>query len=151
MITYRQIDIDAEYQKLCDWWTAHGAMPVPRPMFCGAQGWIAELSGLEVAASFLYLVVGGKAAILEWTTTNPRCAASRDILVAVKGLYEHIEAVARAGGCEAVFSFVRPNSSEERILAKIGFFTTPDDPGHRIYCKKLQPQEAPCPLSPPSA
>lgn len=148
MITYRKIDLDAEYPKLSDWWAGHRSLPVPRAMFAGAEGWMAESAGVEIAASFLYLVVGGRSAILEWTSTNPRCAASRDTVAAVKGLYEHLEERARGHGCVAIFSFVKPNSFEERAMVRVGYFTTPDDPGHRVYCKNLQPREAPCLSSP---
>lgn len=87
--------------------------------------------------SFLYMdpkLIG----VIEWTTTNPALAFSRDIVLAVKGLYAHLEQTAKDAGCVAVISFVKPNSSEERIMAKMGFATSNDDPGHRLFAKPLR-------------
>lgn len=140
MITYRKIEIEVEYPKLCSWWKDHGALAVPQEIL-PPDAWIAESGGVEIAASFLY-VAKGNIAVIEWTTTNPRCAYSRDLVEAVKGLYAKLEEEAKAEGCAMVLSFVKPNGSEQRIMAKAGYVTSTDDVGHRLYAKPLRNAEA---------
>lgn len=140
MITYRKIDLEAEYQKLCDWWKGHGALEIPRGVL-PPDAWIASAGGIEIAASFLY-VAKGNIAVIEWTTTNPSCAFSRDLVEAVKGLYSKLEEIAAADGCAMILSFVKPNGSEQRIMARSGYVTSTDDVGHRLYAKPLRNAEA---------
>jgi hypothetical protein len=134
MIHFRPIIIQEDYETLCSWWRDHHVLAVPKMIL--PRGWMAEASGVEIAASFLYMDPG-KIGVIEWTTTNPKCAFSRDLLMAVKGLYEHLEAVAKAEGCIAVLSFVKPKGSEERIMSKMGYVTSAEDCGHRLYAKPL--------------
>ena len=148
---FRPIDLERDYPTLEKWWLGHNALPVPRAIL--PRGWIAEEAGVEIAASFLYMDPG-KIGVIEWTTTNPACAFSRDIVFAVKGLYAHLEEQAKSEGCIAIISFVKPKSSEERIMSKLGYATS-QDCGHRLFAKPLQnlqnwdpvKQEAACPQS----
>ena len=91
--------------------------------------------------SFLYMDPG-KIGVIEMTTTNPAVAFSRDLVAAVKGLYDYLEARAKEAGCIVVISFVKPKSSEERIMSKMGYATSDDDTGHRLYAKPLHNQDA---------
>lgn len=134
MIEFRPISLDKDYPTLCDWWAGHNAASVHRYIL--PRGWIAHSAGVEIAASFLY-VADGKIAVVEWTTTNPKCAASRDLVAAVKGLYAHLESVAKAEGCVAMLSFVEPNKSEERILIRMGYAYSPNDRMHRVVAKPI--------------
>lgn len=137
MITFRPIDIENDYPTLEAWWFGHNSLPVPKLFL--PRGWIAESCGIKMAASFLYMdpkLIG----VIEWTTTNPRCALSRDLVEAVRGLYSKLEEEAKASGCLAIISFVKPKSSEERIMAKMGFATSADDTGHRMFAKPLVQQ-----------
>ncbi len=134
MIQFRPINLDSDYPVLLEWWKGHRALPVPKVIL--PDGWIASAAGVDIAASFLYFH-RGKIGVIEWTTTNPRCAFSRDLVAAVKGLFTQLEDVAREAGCIAVISFVKPNGSEERIVRKSGYATSADDVGHRLYAKPL--------------
>ena len=136
-INFRKVDLDRDYETLCRWWDGHKTLHVPRVIL--PRGWIAEGGGIEIAASFLYLDPE-RIAVIEWTTTNPQCAMSADLLAAVKGLYAHLEAAAVEAKCLAVLSFVRPGSGEQRIMMKMGYCTSwPEaDPGHITYAKKLE-------------
>src|ERR1700722_11316006 len=142
MITYQPIDLDRDYSTLLGWWKDHGKLHVPRVIL--PRGWMAVASGVELAASFLY-VVEGKLAMIIYTTTNPRCCWSRDMLEGVKGLYAHLESVATAEGCLAMLSMVAPNTGQERIMTKMGYGTSDDDVGHRIFAKPILRTEAPKP------
>lgn len=134
MISFRPIDLDRDYPTLEAWWKGHNSLPAPKIIL--PDGWIAFAGGVEIAASFLYSH-RGKIGVIEWTTTNPKCGFSRDLVEAVKGLYAKLEAVAAADGCVAVISFVKPKSSEERIMSRAGWVTSTEDCGHRLYAKPL--------------
>lgn len=135
MIQFRPINLDTDYATLESWSKGHKSLPPPRAIL--PRGWIAEASGVPIAMSFLYMdpmLIG----VIEWTTTNPACAFSRELVLAVKGLYSHLEQTAKDAGCVAVISFVKPRSSEERIMTKMGFATSADDTGHRLFAKPLR-------------
>ncbi len=134
MITFEPITLSRDSEVLESWWKGHKSPPVPQIIL--PRGWFAVGSGVRIAASFLY-VAEKQIAVIEWTTTNPACAYSRDLVEAVKGLYDHLESVARGEGCMAVISFVRPGSWEERTMVKSGYTTSTDDTGHRLYAKPL--------------
>lgn len=134
MIEFRPIELDRDYPTLEEWWKGHGVAPVPRYIL--PRGWIAFAAGVEIASSFLY-VAEKKIAVIEWTTTNPRCALSRDLVEAVKGLYAKLEEVAQFEGCVGLISFVAPNTSEERIMIRMGFVCTPDSKMHRMFAKPV--------------
>lgn len=139
MINFRPVEIEKDYPTLQQWWKGHNALEVPREIL--PRGWIAQEGSCELAASFLY-VAEGKIAVIEWTTTNPKCSFSRDLIFAVKGLFSLLESVAREEGCAAVISFVKPNGSEQRIVSKMGYVTSTDDVGHRLYAKPLKNEAA---------
>lgn len=134
MINFRPYDPEQDYSILEEWWKGHGAFVMPKAIM--PRGYFATAQGLDIAVCFLYLDPG-KIGVVEWMTTNPKCAYSRDLVVAVKGLYALLEGIAKDQGCSAVISFVKPNSGEERIMLKTGYRAEPNDPGHRIYAKPL--------------
>jgi hypothetical protein len=153
MIKYRPFEPEVDYPKLKSWWDRHNALGFP--MVALPDGWVAYSAGVDMAMSFLYFH-RNKIGVIELTTTNPQCAFSRDIVEAVKGLYEKLEAIAKDAGCLAVLSFVRPGSWEERAMVKMGYATSTPDPGHKTYAKPLinaenwPPSEGaalPCPSS----
>lgn len=132
MITFRPYEDERDYQMLQTWWRGHNALDVPRNIL--PDGLVATAGGVDMAASFLY-VHRGKVGVIEWTVTNPRCSLSRDIVLAVRGLYEHLEKVAREEGCAGVISFVNPNSWERRTMAKMGYQTSADAIPHLMFVK----------------
>lgn len=134
MITFRPFEPEKDFPMLQSWWKRHGVQEVPKLLL--VRGWIAEGAGLAIAASFLYLDPKN-IAMIEWTTTNPQCSFSRDSLEAVKGLYRTLEAAAKEAGCLAIFSLVKPNGSEQRIMSKMGYAASSDDVGHLLYAKPL--------------
>lgn len=137
---FKPIDLDRDYDLLCQWWTDHGALCVPKVIL--PRGWFAVDLGVKIAASFLY-VAPEQLAMIEYTTTNPRMSLSRITLTAVKGLYARLEEEARELGCVAILSMVAPNTSEERIMTRMGYATS-EQKFHRMYGKPLTPVEAPC-------
>ena len=134
MISFRKVDLEKDYPTLLGWWKGHNALAVPSEIL--PDGWVASAAGIDVAASFLYFHAG-KIGVIEWTTTNPKCAFSRDLVMAVRGLFNHLEATAAEAGCLCVISFVKPNGSEQRIVEKSGYVTSVPDCGHRLYAKPL--------------
>jgi hypothetical protein len=126
-----------DYEEICKWWRLHKALPVPRIIL--PRGWIAVGSGLPMCVCFLYMDPG-KLAMLEYMTTNPQIALSRELLSAVKALYVYMEDRAAEAGCVAILSMVKPGTSEERILLKTGWATSDQDP-HKMYAKPLRNQE----------
>jgi hypothetical protein len=135
---FRRYDPKGDRATLEAWWKGHNAVAVPEQML-PPDGWIAHADGVEMAASFLY-VVKGNIAILEFTTTNPRCALSRDLVAAVRGLYERLEVAAREEGCCSIISFVKPDSWERREMVKSGYAVADENP-HMIIGKPLAPKE----------
>ena len=134
-VSFVSVDLERDYSMFCSWWADHKAVPVPKIIL--PTGWIACGSGLPMAVCFLY-AVEGKIAVLEFMTTNPRVAFSKDLWIAVCALYKHVEEQAKAEGCVSIISFVKPNSSEERILKRMDYATSEDDPGHKLYAKPLK-------------
>ena len=133
-ITFREVDLAEDYNKLCAWWSRHGSPAVPDIVL--KRGYFAMAGPIEVACAFLHVDPRGLAAI-EWMTTNPACALSADLIAGVKGLYAHLEDEARKFDCNVCVSFVKPNSGEERLMAKCGYVTSMDEPPHRTYYKPL--------------
>lgn len=134
-VSFVPVDLDRDYDLFCSWWKDHKAVPVPKIIL--PKGWIACGSGLPMAVCFLY-VAEGKIAVLEWMTSNPRVAFSKDLWIAVCALYQYVEEQAAAAGCQAIISFVKPNSSEERILKRMDYAGSDKDPGHKLYAKPLK-------------
>ena len=119
-MTIRAYNNDLDYPMIRSWWMVHGSSVMPPDVFLPATGFIAENEDGPIAASFLYCVVGG-ISIIEFTTTNPICKLSRDLVKAVKALYTHLEAIAWENKSPCVLSFVKPNSGESRIMSKKGY------------------------------
>lgn len=134
MSTIRPIDLPTDLPMLRRWWDAHKSLPVPENML--PQGFLITAGGVDIAAAFLYLDVGGKIAVVEYLTTNPTVAFSRYLIEDVKKLIDHIERCATAGGNIVILSFVRPGTGEERLLHRLGY-RTDDGPAHKIYAKPL--------------
>lgn len=135
MITFRPYDDAEDYAMLQTWWRGHKQIiDVPRNIL--PDGFVAVCDGVDMAASFLYCYPG-KVAAIEWTVTNPVCSASREIVLAVRGLYEHLEKVAREANCAGVFSFVNPNSWERRTMGKMGYHTSADAIPHLMFVKSF--------------
>jgi hypothetical protein len=118
MISIRQLNPEKDLAVVQAWWRLRSAPQLPGEIL--PRGWIASGAGVDLAASFLYLVEG-KIGVIEWTTTNPRVAVGPDVVAAVKSLYEHLENVAWDAGCPVVISFVDPGSWEHRTMAKRGY------------------------------
>lgn len=134
-MNFRPYAEETDYPILQSWWSGHHSLDVPREIL--PRGWVAVASGVDVAASFLYMdpkFIG----VIEWTTTNPECAFSADLVRAVRGLYEHLEATAKEAGCQSVISFVNPNSWERRTMAKMGYLTSGDAIPHLMFAKSLK-------------
>ena len=121
-MSVRPINLESDLPAVLEWWAKRGSK-MPAAAFLPAQGFIAELNGVLVAASWLYVVPGTKGGIgiIEFTATNPNVATSRDLLIAVKELYAVVEQAAWDGGCGSVLSFVAPGSSEEHIMKRGGW------------------------------
>ncbi len=135
-MTIRAISIDDDYPILVKWWEGHKAPVMQKEII--PQGWIISTDGIDVAASFLLLDVGGKWAVIEFLTTNPAVSYSRRLVGAVLKLVSHVEAVARKQGCLFICSFIAPSSGEERLMTKIGY-AAPQKSPHILYAKPLMP------------
>lgn len=134
MHTVRPIVFPDDLPLLNAWWAGHGAIPCPESFL--PQGWIVSAGGVDVAAAFLYLDVGGKIAAIEYLTTNPTIAFSRYLVDDVRRLVWHIEGEAHKRGATSILSFVKPNTGEERLYRRLGF-TTDDGPPHKIWGKRI--------------
>jgi hypothetical protein len=107
------------------------------------QGYLISAGGVDIAAAFLYLDVGGKIAVVEYLTTNPSICFSRYLVEDIKALIAHIEDIASARGSITILSFVAPGTGEERLLQRLGYQTS-EGPAHRIYAKALIKEAASC-------
>ena len=141
-VTFVPVDLDRDYPMFEKWWAGHKSLAVPKLIL--PRGWIAVGSGVPIAVSFLY-VVEGKIAVIEWTTSNPQCAFSHELIYAVHGLYEYLEQKAAEEKCVAILSFVAPNSHADRIMQRMGYVCTPDSQPHKMVSKPVVPKETPCP------
>jgi hypothetical protein len=139
-MTIREINLDMDYTKLCLWWDKHKALHVPKAFL--PLGFMAEEDGHDIAAGFLYLDVTGKCSMIEYLTTNPDYSFSKKTLIAFKALITHVEQLSFNQGCRAIISMVAPETSEERIMGKLGYETS-TGVSHRMWGKRLM--EAPCP------
>lgn len=136
MISLRPFNPENDLATLQQWWRARGQTELPLAVL--PRGWVASASGLDVAASFLY-IAEGKIGVIEWTTTNPRVAAGPDVVEAVKALYVHLEGVAWEAGCPIVISFVAEASWESRTLVRRGY--TPAGGAHVMLVKPFDRKE----------
>lgn len=125
------------------WWEKHGAIPVPEAFL--PRGFVAEEGGNQIAACFLYRDEGGRLACVEYITTNPAHSFSRSSVLAVHALLRHAEERAAEMGCRAIFSFVAPGTSEERIMGRAGYSTSDQVP-HRMFGKVLPVYSQPQPV-----
>lgn len=130
----RPIDLATDLPMLQAWWAGHGSVPCPESFL--PQGWLVTAGGVDIAAAFLYLDVGGKIAAIEYLTTNPAVAFSRFLVDDVRRLVAHIEEEALKRGATCLLSFVKPDTGEERLYRRLGF-TTDDGPSHKIWGKRL--------------
>lgn len=134
MNTIRPIVLEDDYPLLVKWWEGHGATVLPKHII--PQGWMVSAGGVDIAASFLLLDVGGKWAVIEFLTTNPTVAFSRYLVEDVKRLLSYIEQEATAKGCTFIMSFVAPGTGEERLMKRIGYQAQVGPP-HITYAKAL--------------
>lgn len=134
MSTIRPIDLDTDLPMLRKWWDGHKALPCPEAFL--PQGFIISSGGVDIAASFLYLDVGGRLAMIEYLTTNPSIAFSRFLVEDIKALISHIEGVARAQGCVGIISMVAPGTGEDRLMKRIGYIQA-DGPAHIMFAKHI--------------
>jgi len=135
MSTIRPFIPETDYPTLVSWWVRHKAVPLPIEIL--PQGWVISSGGLDIAMQFLLLDVGGKFAVIEFLTTNPSVCFSRHLVDDVKALVAHIEGVAIKQGCNGMMSFIAPDSGEERMMKRLGYYTG-EGPCHRIYMKPLK-------------
>lgn len=148
MSTIRPIDLATDLITLRKWWEGHGALAVPEYLL--PQGFMVTAGGVDIAAAFLYLDVGGKIAVTEYLTTNPSISFSRYLVDDVRKLLAHIEGVALAGAVAAgrssimILSFVKPASGEERLMARLGYQSDGGGP-HNIFLKPLTAEGGKCP------
>jgi len=144
MSTIRAIDLETDLPMLRKWWELHKAVPCPEAFL--PQGFIVSAGGVDVAAAFLYLDVGGKLAMIEYLTTNPSVAFSRYLVEDVKQLITHVESVALAQGCTGIISMVAPGTGEYRLMQRMGYLP-PDDGAkpHVMFGKRLVKEAVPCP------
>lgn len=138
MISIRQLNPETDLAVVQAWWRLRLAPEIPAAVL--PRGWIASATGVDLAASFLYLAEG-KIGVIEWTTTNPRAALGPDVVEAVKALYVHLENVAWDAGCPIVISFVEPGSWEHRTLEKRGYATAGG--AHLMVAKPFDRKGAP--------
>jgi hypothetical protein len=130
-------DREKDYPTLALWWEGHHAPAMPL-LALPVDGWVAVMGGVQIAMAFVYIARDGSMAMIEWTTTNPQCAFSRNLLEAVKGLWTKLEEEAKKAGCFCVLSMVKPGSSESRLLPRLGYVAGGGrDPGHHMYAKSL--------------
>jgi len=134
MSTIRQIDIEQDYPTLCKWWEGHKAVILPKHII--PRGWMVSAGGIDIAAAFLLLDVGGTWAVIEFLTTNPTVAFSRYLVEDIRRLVAHIEALGIAQGCTFIGSFVAPGAGEERLMTRLGYQKC-DGPAHILYVKPL--------------
>jgi len=134
-IDIRPFSIERDLAQLRSWWDGHQAIHTPEVLL--QRGWIASGGGVDIAACFMFLDEQIGIGVVEYMTTNPKMAFSSDMLAAVKQLYARVEAEARAKGCLAILSFVKPDTGESRLLVKLGYARSQQDPGHIIYAKPL--------------
>lgn len=137
MHTVRQITLDDDYPMLVRWWEGHKSTVIPKHIL--PQGWLISAGGVDIAAVFLMMDVGGKWAVSEFLTTSPTVAFSRFLVEDIRRLLAHVEGVAIAQGCTFIMSFVEPGSGEERLMRKIGYQAQADERKHVIYAKPLAP------------
>ncbi len=133
----QEIILEQDLATLQKWWADHKALPVPELFLQGAKGYFCEAAGVRIAALFVYLGAGCKFAMVEFITTNPACAFSRDTAEAVHVLLNHAEKVALEAGCVSILSMVEPGSSGERIIGRMGYITSAG-PSHRLWGKALK-------------
>ena len=144
MSTIRELDLANDLPMLRKWWELHKAVPCPESFL--PQGFLISAGGVDVAAAFLYMDVGGKLAMIEYLTTNPSVAFSRYLVEDVKALIAHVEAVAVKQGCTGIISMVAPETGEFRLMQRMGYL--PPDVGakpHVMFCKRLVKEEGKCP------
>ena len=66
----RKYEEELDFEMLSDWWKAHGFNAV-NPGLLKPLGFIVEIDGKPIVASFLYPIAGCGLAIMEWTVSNP--------------------------------------------------------------------------------
>lgn len=134
----RPLNLTEDYPLLCEWWKARGHAVLDQAVF-PEEGAVYVANNRPVAMSFLYADRMGKLAMIEFTSTNPDPAISaRSKLRGVKELFGRLEAEARERGCLCVLSMVTPNGSEEHLLSKLGWVTSPDQKPHVMAAKRLR-------------
>lgn len=134
MTQIRSIELTTDLPMLQRWWDGHKAIAVPEVFL--PQGYLISSGGVDIAAAFLYVDIGGKLAMVEYLTTNPNVAFSRFLVDDVKYLLLHIEGVAVSRGCKGIISMVSPGTGEDRLMRRMGYIP-PDGPPHVMFCKQL--------------
>lgn len=138
MIKVRPFDLERDHPTLMGWWRGHGAAAVLPKFVFEAPGVVAEAGGVEIAMGIVYVAYPGNVAVIEWLSTNPKCAYSKTLIQAWKAVLETLEATAKELGAKVIISFCKPNSGEERLMAKLGYVgRDPHDPGHLMYAKPI--------------
>lgn len=109
----RLIDLNTDYFTLCEWWTKHGHVTVPRELL-PKTGFIIE----DKAACFLYKT-DSALAYTNWLVSNPECSA----YVAGKACQDLLNACtreAKRSGYNSIFSMAS-KPSVVKLAEKVGY------------------------------
>ena len=124
----RPVNLDAEYERLSHWWTKRGLPAPPKAVLSGADGFCAQVSGIDVAVGWVLLSRKGVVAISEFVTSNPAISQSSVISRAIEAIYERLEIVSKEAGCPVLFTSTPAEGSLARFLSKRGWLPCKGEP-----------------------
>lgn len=127
-MTIRAIDLEREYSRLSLWWTKRGLTAPSKVIFEGADGFCAQVSGIDLAVGWIMLSRKGTVAMSEFVTSNPAMMRNAVSAQAIEHLYSHFEAYAKEQGYTVLFTSTEAGGSISRFLAKRGWSDCKGEP-----------------------
>lgn len=87
----KKIDLDTDYEILCDWWKEHNHWIIPRSALSSVGLMAYNDKDQPVAGSWLYVMAGSTLGQIGWTVSNPKAGLRErynGISMIVDGLIE---------------------------------------------------------------
>lgn len=127
-------DRATHYDLIASWWRGHGAQCLPADVL-PLKGSIVTRDGDPIAACFVYLMNGCRAAYLAFPVTAPDLSP-RIRLAALEAALEDAVRIAHKAGCLMIWSSTENKTLDRVLTRRVGFQrTTP----HYNYFLLLDP------------
>lgn len=127
--TIRSFDMMRDYETICAWWE-RWKWPALPPQFLSSNGFVAEVNGVPLAATFLY-VTDADFCLMEFLVVNPD-ASRNDRMKGVDMVVEGAQNLCREKKYAAMFTTTNHPFLKKK-LPELGFQMAEENVAHLVW------------------